>query len=914
MSGLDRPGAAPVRVPWVRTRLGAAPYAAVLGTVLVLVAAFLAAALPRALDRAADGALRDLVRGSGPTGNALLAASVQTREVSGDRAADLDRIAAVLAKEVHAPLRLAAAGEVYGSRARTPRALLDPELPRPGTLPPKLGLAHLHDVAGHARLTAGRWPGGGQDGLRFEIAVSQATADTLKIRVGQVLDAGAAPGGDVRAVARDERFTAEVVGTFVPDDPEGAFWAGVQCTTGPCLESVEVAPGESVPYWLTGAVTGTGGLPSLGAWGDAAEDFFQVPIDEAVFRADRLPEVRRALASLISGPQAAALPNSTLRQDLRLSSSLPGTIATAERRQAAAAPLTVLGPVGAAGVALTVLLLAAALATDRRAAELRLLRARGASTRGLLRRLLGESAVTALPAALLGTALALLLLPTPRWGGAVLAGTAVALVGLLALPLGALRALRPGGSAGRRRAVVEFAVVLAAAGAVAAVRRRGVAPAEGGVDLLLVAAPLLLALAGALLLARLHPVLIGGAARAAARRPGAIGFLGLARAARGTGRRPSVLPVFALLLAVTTAGFGATVLAAVDHGRLRAARAEVGADARVAAAPGLALPDGFVEAAGRLPGVRSAQGVWLDLDGSTATADRSLAGSLTVVIADPAAYAALAEQLGVGAFDPALLSGPVAADAPVPALVSPALAERLDEEPRALHLGSREVLIRPVGQVGATPAAPRARDLVVLPAGPVHDRLPGTARANLWLAGGDPDPAALRALLGDTSDPKRVRTSAETVRRLAADPLGRAAGAVFRAAVAAAAGFAVLAVLISLVRSGPERAALLARLRTMGLRPREGLALILTEALPSALLAALAGALFAVLAVLLLGPAVDLSAVVGAVVPGGLTPAAVPVLTQAGLLAAVAAVTVLAEAAISGRRQITTELRAGDDR
>ncbi|MFG2820295.1 hypothetical protein ACGFX4_12790 [Kitasatospora sp. NPDC048365] len=907
MSRLDRPGTVSVRVPWVRTRLGAAPWAAVLGAVLVLVATFLAAALPRALDRAADDALRELVRGSGPTGNVLLATSVQTREVSGDRAADLDRIAALLAKEVHAPLRTAAAGEVYGSRARSSRALLDPELPRPGTLPPKLGLAHLHDVAGHARLTAGRWPGDAQNGLHFEIAVARATADTLKIRVGQVLDAGAAPG-------RAGRFTAEVVGTFVPDDPEGAFWAGVQCTTGPCLESVEVAPGESVPYWQTGAVTGTGALPSLGLWGDEAEDFFQVPIDEAVLRADRLPEVRRALASLISGPQAAELPNSTLRQDLRFSSWLPATIATAERRQAAAAPLTVLGPVGAAGVALTVLLLAAALATDRRAAELRLLRARGASTRGLLGRLLGESAVTALPAGLLGTALALLLLPTPRWGGAVLAGTAVALVGLLALPLGALRVLRPGGNAGRRRAVVEFAVVLAAAGAVAAVRRRGVAPAEGGVDLLLVAAPLLLALAGALLLARLHPVLIGGAARAAARRPGAIGFLGLARAARGTGRRPSVLPVFALLLAVTTAGFGATVLAAVDHGRLRAARAEVGADARVAAAPGLALPDGFAEAAGRLPGVRSAQGVWLDLDGSTATADRSLAGSLTVVIADPAAYAALAERIGVGAFDPALLSGPVAADGPVPALVSPSLAERLDEEPRALHLGTREVLIRPVGQVGATPAVPRVRDLVVLPAGPVHDRLPGTAKANLWLADGDPDPAALRALLGDTFDPKRVRTSAETVRRLAADPLGRAAGEVFRAAVAAAAGFAVLAVLISLVRSGPERAALLARLRTMGLRPREGLALILTEALPSALLAALAGALFAVLAVLLLGPAVDLSAVVGAVVPDGLTPAAVPVLTQAGLLAAVAAVTVLAEAAISGRRQITTELRAGDDR
>lgn len=100
----------------------------------------------------------------------------------------------------------------------------------------------------------------------------------------------------------------------------------------------------------------------------------------------------------------------------------------------------------------------------------------------------------------------------------------------------------------------------------------------------------------------------------------------------------------------------------------------------------------------------------------------------------------------------------------------------------------------------------------------------------------------------------------------------------------------------------------------MGLRPRDGIRLILTEALPQALTATLGGALVAAAAVALLGPAMDLSALVGSTVPTGLRLTAPPVLTQALGLAFLVTVAVLAEAAISGRRQITTELRAGDQR
>ncbi|MEU6238773.1 hypothetical protein ABZ885_37975, partial [Kitasatospora sp. NPDC047058] len=156
-----------------------------------------------------------------------------------------------------------------------------------------------------------------------------------------------------------------------------------------------------------------------------------------------------------------------------------------------------------------------------------------------------------------------------------------------------------------------------------------------------------------------------------------------------------------------------------------------------------------------------------------------------------------------------------------------------------------------------------------------------------------------------------VRTSAGLAAELADDPLQHSAGRLFRASVIGAAGSALLAVLLTLLRAAPERVALLARLRTMGLRPRQGLALIVAETLPQTLVAAAGGGLTALAAVALLGPAIDLSALVGVPVRTGLEPSVPPVLVQVLGLTAVVSVGVLAEALISGRRQIATELRVG---
>ncbi|MFB7949892.1 hypothetical protein ACFC6L_33860 [Kitasatospora phosalacinea] len=912
--------------PWVRTRLRTAPLAALLTAVLVLVLVFLAAALPRALDRGADGALRSFLRGYGPVSSSVVVTSGLPS--GGDPAQLLDATAGQLAALVGARLPLDQGGPVYGRRAAQSRSLPGPALDRPEGVAPELSLLYQHGAREHVRLTAGRWPDGAADGAAdgeaVPVALSESAAATLGVAPGAVFDGGASvlfpnvPFGPARV---------RVVGLYAVDDPSDPFWADAGCALKACRNlTPSHGPGDPpLAYWYAVALTGPEGVAGLSRWGSGAEDFWRLPVRVDALRADRLAETSAALAAVTSGPVAVRVTTGSGRPDVRIGSALRGAIDTARQRQAAIDSLTAVGPAGAAGVAVVVLGLAAALGAERRAAELRLLRARGAGLGGVFRRLLGEGACTVLPAAVLGAGLAWGLLPTPRWLPSAVAAGAVALLALLAFPVRVVLVLRgPSGGArsGRRRLVAEAAVLAVTVAAVAQVARRGVAPAGAGVDPLLVAAPLLLSLTGALLLARLQPVLVGWLARRAGRRPGAVGFLGLARAARGGGRgraRPSVLPLLALVLAVACGAVGADVLGSVAADRTRVARYGLGGDAAVGAGPGRALPESFLAAADRLPGVETSLPVWV-ADDVTMSVGGGASVRVNVVAADPVRYARLAEVAGRGRFDPALLAGGTEGPGggPLPVLVS----SDLPSGGFSLRLaGGDAVEVRTVGTADGTPAVSGSNGpTVVVSSLAAADLLPRFGGPVKWLAAGHPDDVQLRALaerfLGPPTSGLRpghlVRTAAGEAAALGGDPLQASAVRLFWVSVGATALFAVLAVLLTLLRAGPERAAVLARLRTMGLRPRQGLALVLAEVLPQALVAALGGALTAVCCVRLLGPAVDLSPLVGAGVPTGLRLLAGPIARQALALALLASLAVLAEAAVTARRQIATELRAGD--
>ncbi|MFD9078364.1 hypothetical protein [Streptomyces erythrochromogenes] len=941
------PRSGPRPAPWVRTRLRAAPLGTLLAAALAFVAVLLAAALPRAQDRGADQALRSFLNDSGPTRTSLQATA--PAPASGQSSQALDQTLKSLLARTGNTFHVEAEKVVHGTRTNKRQPLLNPELSRPHRLPPEMSLLYVQQAQDHVKLEEGRWPtgtprtsAGAAYAPPLQVALSRQAAETIGARVGSVL---------ASAPLVDGTPSVEVVGLFSVRDETEDFWVGLDCLPRACKKVV----GESY-LWEADALIGAGDLDRMDLWGHDAQDFWRLPVDVDRLRADRLDATKKEIASYVAGPTAATLSFETRRERLRTTSWLPELFEQAHERRQAAAPLALIGPAGVGGVAFVVLCLAGALAADRRDAELRLMLARGGSRSAIVGRLLGEGAVTVLPAAAAATALAVLLLPTPRLAPALLSAATVALLALLAFPVRAAVLLTPARPAGRwRRPVAELLVLAATAAAVVEVRRRGVAPAGSDPDPLLVVSPLLLALCGALLLARVQPVVTGWFARVAGRRSGLVGFLGLARAARGSGARgsgssgPSVLPMVALLLAITTGGFGAAVLQSVESNRLGVARLTVGGDAAISAFGKANLPDGLAKAAGELPGVRTSVPLWIDHDSAlVGTVQRS--SQVNLIVVEPAAYAELSRVLGCGSFDPALLAtgGGESADAPVPALFSSGVARLGGSGTFTVQPGNGgEVRVRGAAVIDCTPAVPAAdAATVVLPAGRATALVGGSDRPNRWFGLGPVDGDRLRALVRSALPPESappaappadaagasaspaapapgaqpadevypVRTSSDAVAELGADPLQRSAERLFWASVAGAAGFALLAVLLTLMRTVPERAALLARLRTMGLRRRQGVALILAETLPQTLAAALGGALVAGAAVALLGPAMDLSTLVGASVPTGVRLTAGPVLTQALGLAALVAAAVLVEAATSGRRQITTELRAGDQR
>jgi putative ABC transport system permease protein len=186
----------------------------------------------------------------------------------------------------------------------------------------------------------------------------------------------------------------------------------------------------------------------------------------------------------------------------------------------------------------------------------------------------------------------------------------------------------------------------------------------------------------------------------------------------------------------------------------------------------------------------------------------------------------------------------------------------------------------------------------------------------LLLTGAEVDAKALREATGDAG---HVRLRSEHRATYLDSPLQSGAEHIYTAAVAAGAGYAVLALLLSLLRAAPERTALLARLRTMGLTRAQGRRLLILESLPQAVLAAAGGVLTGWATVALLSPGIDLTtiALAAAPFPGGnaelrtsmwslAIPAALVVLVTVGVAGV--------QAWWSGRRGAVGELRAGDAR
>ncbi|TRV81358.1 ABC transporter permease [Streptomyces sp. 130] len=922
--------------PWVRTRLRTAPGAACAFALLVLVTAFLAAAFPRSVDSYGTKGLRHDLGTAAPARSVLQLSGPQPglelRPAAREAAVREDTMASVHAqvlKRLPAPLRADTAESAYGVRTSTPIAAGEPWFPRPYGLDPTLTYVTQSGLSDHATLRAGRWPAThGTVSLttrEVEAAVTEATAKALRITAGATV---AVP------TRGEDTLTVRITGIVAPKSPEGSYWSAEPLLRTPSLVA---KPTKDTPryYWIAALLLPPDAAPALLSTAGQPELYWRIAPDVSGLTALDVPRLRTSVASLEGGPGLLAM-RDVAGATVNTATDLDEILTDYDGMRSAVQPVVTVAAVGIGAVAVVVLLMTGGLLASRRHAELALLRARGGSLRGIGGRLLAETAVTAVPAGALGLLLAVLAVGQARlWPATVGAGAVVALV-CTALPLRTalqhrtprthidrddLATARPS----RRRTVAELTLLVLAVGAVLALRRRGT-DAEGGTDLLVSAAPVLVALIAAVALVRLYPLPLRLALRSVSRLRGAIGFLSLARAGRTSAA--GTLPLLALLVALTTAAFGGSVLAGVADARDDAAVRATGADARVTGeADAVPLSAALVRAVEKADGVRGSvrvqveYGVALPAAGGGAQDTKGT----TLIGVDPAAYAELARSTGLGPFPADRLRAKGAAvregarpdeDRVVPALVSPSVAERLGDRPLGLRSLAGNFKVRAAATVTRTPAVDGSSFIVVDAAAFTHRQT--TA---LLLTGSGLDAKELRAAARHTDEKIAVQLRSAERATYVDTPMQSGAERIYLAAIVAGAGYALLAVLLSLLQTAPERTTLLARLRTMGLTSRQGGRLLGFEALPQALLAAGGGLLAGWATIALLAPGVDLVrlALSSGAGTGPLDTAplrtdpwslVLPALGVIVLTGAVAGV----QAWWAGRRGSITELRAGDSR
>ncbi|WP_438818500.1 ABC transporter permease [Streptomyces brasiliscabiei] len=910
---------APPRVrAGLRTRLRAFAGTSAALALLVAVTAALAAAYPRAVDRYGDAGLRRAVEQALPDRTTVQMRiplpwmdGVEETEAA-LRAGPLAEARAEILTAAGAPLVPDPAQSSYGVRTTVPLEASDAWLPQPAGRPAELVLAAQQDLAAHTRLSAGRLPrttGAPVTAAteQVEAAVTAETARTLRIRVGSVIHVpGSGRGG----------LAVRVTGIVVPRAPEGAYWSALPVLRTPALSRrPDLMPWEV--HWLGGLLLAPDAGPVLLGTPGRPDRYWNVAPDVATLRGHELDRLTSAVAALESGPAVERL-RETVDQGLEAETDLDEVLAHHARLRAGIEPLLLLAAVGTGSLAVIVLAMAGGVAADRRRAELDLLRARGASLPGLALRLLAETAVVAVPAGALGLTAATLALSGARTAPALAAALTVTLLACLALPVRAVVAHRTvrlhdgredltTARPSRRRTVAELTVLVIAAGAVVALRRQG-----SGSTALVAAAPLLTGVVAALLLARLHPLPLRALSGAASRLRGLVIPLSLAQVARAPGF--AVLPLLALLSALTTAAFGGSVLAGVTAARDRAALHEVGADGRVETLTG-ELPRTLPDRVRRLPGVQ-------DMARASVTYDaKPEQGSQPLPLAgvDLGAYARLSHRTGLGPFDAARLrqpdAGPKAGtdDRPLPALASPRVADEYGTGPQSVLLpDGTSVTVKITLVRDRTPAVSGDEFLIVDRAGLPRD----AARTTTLLLTGDAlNGRALRSAADGTAATVRLRTEQRATH--VDSPLQSGAERLYGVAVAAGAGYAILALVLTVLRTAPERGALLARLRTMGMTRSLGRRLLILTAFPQAFLAAAGGMLTGWAGIRLLAPGVDLttiavaspSAVEEAVLRTDPLSLAVPALAVLLLAVGVPAV----QAWWTGRRGSVRELRLGDN-
>jgi putative ABC transport system permease protein len=905
---------------------------------LVLGCVFVAMAGPRAGLTVRTRALRQTVGSVAPAGTAVLASTDSNNFKAASQTAGIPELASVSPDDVSTAkqemyTQLASIGLPVGPLSTAWASMNVPFIPVGGAGPrtragvglgPKLEVLYRDTLSGQSRLVAGRYPGGVPPGTHgIPVAVTQQSAARFGVHPGSRLTLPT-PAGRV--------LTLAVSGIIQPRGLRSAFWTVDGVAAKPAL----IEPPSAPSYWDGAAFVGAGGLVALErAFALSAIPMqWEFPLQLDGIGAAQAPRLTRQLAGLPSlGPE---LTGSLRPAGQVISYSAPGVTGQLEDFLAAQDALGgVLSLVftGLAVIGAAALLLAAQMMIRRRAMEYTVLRARGASLRQLAASTLRDAAIAVIPAAAAAVAAAVALTPGSPATLAVwlTAGTvAVALAGPPAAVMIQQRTIRRGSraAASRRtgtlqpagttaaprrlsigRVVVEVALAAAAVGGLVLLRYEGLS--SGGVNAFTSAAPVLVAVPAALCVLRLYPLVMRAVLRLSARRPGVTGFVAAAWAGRASAA--SILPSFALVLALTLAAFAGMVRNAVTAGEGAASWRSAGADAAITSAGDGTLTPAAVRALSRVPGAEHTAEVNVQV--WTTPGGRPV----TVLAVDAAQYAALVASTPWPQVAAGKLAEPAArrerqggpSVGPVPVLASPSAARLLGTQRRVLESVQVSDGVRVAGVLSGTPAMPQGGVYVVMPSW----ALPAATRTQppglMLITGPRLDGAALTSAAHRLVSGSVVTLRATALAGLADSPLPRGTYLGYAAGLGAAAGFSVVVLLLDLALGAEERKMTLARLATMGMSAGQARRLTLMETLPAVLVAALAAVAGALVLVPLTGPVLNLSVFTGSAASVPIRPGWAALGVPIAALVGLAVATLLLHIQVERRRGVTAAMRVG---
>ena len=768
-----------------------------------------------------------------------------------------------------------------------------------GKQPAMLEVLYREPFTRYASLISGHYPGTGT-GSTIEVALSAPTAARL----------GVHPGSRLRLSGNAGVVTLVVTGIIRPRLPHSTFWT----SDPPAAAPDHVAPRSRPAYWVIAAFAGTGAAGQVQQVFNATSITmqWQIPVSVNGVSANQAQALYAALNRATTQTPKLSADVAGGSGDLIVTTGMLAPLAAFIATQSAVSDVAWLLFASLTVIAAAVLLLAARMIAVRRAAEFTVLRARGASVRQIATLALRGCAIACLPAAAIGAALAIALVPH-AWPAAAwwLGGITVlaAIAGPAAIAGWRHRFRRR--SAGprrttRRRLVAEAALCAAAIGGIIVFRSQQAAAGTGGINLYTAVAPVLVAIPAVVIIARLYPLALRALLRMFGGRAGATGFVGLARAAR-TSLTPT-LPVFALVLALTLAAFAGMVRDAITRGEIAASWQVAGADAVVqASGTGPVVTPAAQRAIGAVPGVRKTATAWLMT--WTLPDNQQVAG----VAVDPASYAALVASTRtwpqIPAAKLALRAGTGAQ--PVPVLASPSVAASLGGGGTVTtQSGLRPLRVRVAGVLSGTPAVPGNPAFFVVPLAAITGHLGPVLPLNLMLVTGSGiNASALTAVAQQMIPGSLTSTRAAALSALSGAPLQHGTYLIFALTIAAAAGLGLIVMVLELALEATDRELTLARMATMGLAGRQRIWLALIEVLPALLAAAVAATVCALALPRLLGPALDLSVFTGSGAPVRVLPDVTSFVLPLAGLALLAAAALAIETRAQQHRGIAARLR-----